>query len=211
MIFLNELKKHGDVNITEFFLPKALPEFCLGCQRCLGGPNENCPHFEYVEPILTAILQSDALIFTTPHFSCNMSGAMKNLLDHLDFLTMNVAPRKAIFHKRAFIITTGSGSKAAIKPIKSFLKNWGINRVGSYGIRMFTNKWDAMPAAMQKKHERKLCKAADRFYNAKTKRSNISTVFMFYMFKFVLKRYVGEGTYPFEYWKEQGFFSKRPF
>jgi NAD(P)H-dependent FMN reductase len=177
----------------------------------MGNPNENCPHAKYTEPILTAILISDALIFTTPHFACSMSGVMKNLLDHLDFLTMNVAPRKEIFYKRAFIITTSTGSAAAIKPIKNFLLNWGINRVYSLSIRMFIDKWDKMPNKKQAKHERRLRDAAIRFYRTKTKRPRLSSVFMYYVFRFILRKYIGEGNYPFEYWKEQGFFTKRPF
>ncbi|MDR1703905.1 MAG: NAD(P)H-dependent oxidoreductase [Clostridiales bacterium] len=162
--------------------------------------------------MLDAILAADALIFTTPHYgACDMSGAMKNLLDHLDFLTMSVAPREAIFRKKAFIITTGSGSAAAIKPIRSFIKNWGINRVYSYGIRMFTDKWDKMPEAKRSKHEKALRRAARAFYAAPVKRPYIPTVFMYHMFKFVIKRYIGEGNYPYEYWKDRGYFTKRPF
>ena len=79
-IFTDELQKLGNVNITEFYLPKAMPEFCTGCQKCLGNPNNSCPHTEYVMPVLTSILKSEAVIFATPHFACNMSGAMKNLI-----------------------------------------------------------------------------------------------------------------------------------
>jgi len=210
-IFTEGLKKLGDVNITEFYLPKAMPEFCTGCQKCLGNPNSSCPHAEYVEPVLMSILKSEALIFATPHFACNMSGAMKNLLDHLDFLTMNVAPRKEVFQKRAFIITTGSGSAAAIKLIRRFLMNWGVNRVYSIGIRMFTDKWNKMPKKKQKRIDHKLRKAANHFYRVKVKRPRISSVFMYHVFKFIIRRYIGEGSYPFEYWKEQGYFAKRPF
>ena len=210
-IFTEELKKLGRVNITEFYLPKALPEFCTGCQKCLGNPNDSCPHAEYAEPVLASILKSDALIFATPHFACNMSGAMKNLLDHLDFLTMNVAPRKEVFQKRAFIITTGSGSAAAIKLIRKFLLNWGVNRVYSICIRMFTDKWDKMPMKKQKRIDRRLRKAANSFFNTKVKRPRISSVIMYHVFKFIIRRYIGEGNYPFEYWKEQGYFTKRPF
>ena len=210
-IFMEEMKKHDDVNITEFFLPRALPEFCTGCQTCLSSPSENCPHAVYVGPILAAILKSEALIFTSPHFSRNMSGAMKNLLDHLDFLTMNIAPQESIFRKRAFIITTGTGSKAAIRPIKGFIRNWGINRVYSYGIRMYTNKWDMMPTPKQAKHEHKLRRAAGRFYNTGIKRPYISSIFMYHVFRSILRKYVGEGAYPFEYWKQHGFFKRRPF
>ena len=211
-IFTDEMKKHGDVNITEFFLPKAMPEFCMGCQICLSSPNENCPHAGYVKPVLAAIMESEALVFSTPHYgACSMSGAMKNLLDHLDFLTMNVAPRKEVFRKKAFIITTGSGSAAASKPIKKYLVNWGVNRVNTLGIRMFTNKWDSMAGKKQVRQERRLRKAANRFYSAKKKAPYLSAVFMYHMSKLIIKKYYGEGSYPSEYWKEQGFFKKRPF
>ncbi|ACL74579.1 flavodoxin family protein [Ruminiclostridium cellulolyticum] len=211
-LFLDELRKCGGVDVVEFFLQRAMPEFCTGCQLCLGNPNEKCPHARYVTPILDAILKADALIFTTPHFgACSMSGIMKNLLDHLDFLTMNVSPRKEIFRKKAFVISTGAGSTAAIKPIKSYLKNWGINRVYTCGIRMFTNKWSAMPVAKQRKFERMLCKAAQHFYAVPKRHPYLSTVFMYYMSKFILKKFVGVGNYPYEYWNKNGYFTKCPF
>jgi len=209
-IFMNEMKQQGEVEFTEFFLPEALPKFCLGCQLCLSG--QKCPHSEYVSPILSAILESNALIFTTPHHGASlMSAAMKNLLDHLDFLIMLVAPRKEIFSKKAFIITTGTGSTAAIKPITKFLKNWGINRVNSFGIKMFIDKWDKMPNAKREKLDKILRKKARKFYKLKKKRPYISTIFMYNIFKFIMKKYIGEGAYPYEYWKENGYLKKRPF
>ena len=211
-IFMDELSKYGDVRYSEFFLPNAMPEFCVGCQLCLGNPNDKCPHAQYVTPILSEIIAADALIITTPHYgACSMSGCLKNLLDHLDFLTMNVAPRKEMFSKKAFIISTGAGSAAAIKPIEKYLKSWGINRVCSLGVRLFTNQWDKMPVKKQKKYEHKLCKSAQRFYNLQIKRPYLSTVLMYYMSKFILKKFVGDGNYPYEYWNERGYFKKRPF
>lgn len=211
-IFLDELLKYDDVQYTEFFLPESLPKFCTGCQLCLGNPHEKCPHSQYVTPILDAIISSDALVFTTPHHgACSMSSCMKNLLDHLDFLTLNVSPKAEIFKKKAFIITTGAGSTAAAKPIKKYLKNWGINRVYSVGFRMLTNKWENMPKSKRTKFEKRLRQAALRFYKAPPKRPYGSTIFMYHMSKFILKIYVGEGAYPYEYWKENGYFSKRPF
>ena len=211
-IFMAELSKLGEVQYTEFFMPEAIPEFCTGCQICLGHPPEKCPHTQYVSPILTAVLEADALIFTTPHHgACTMSSGMKNLLDHLDFLTMTVAPRAEIFRKKAFIITTATGSKAAIKHIGKYLKNWGINRVSSFGVRMFTDKWDKMPGTKQIKLDKALRKKARRFYKLKKKRPYISSVFMYYVFKFVIKKYIGEGAYPYEYWKEHNYLKKRPF
>ena len=211
-IFMEELSEFGDVHFTEFFLPQAIPEFCIGCQRCLESPPEKCPHTEYVSPILSAIVEADALIFTTPHYgACTMSAGMKNLLDHLDFLTMTVAPRAEIFSKKAFIITTATGSTAAIKPIAKYLKNWGINRVSSLGIRMYIDKWDLMSPKKQAKFNKKLRKHARKFYYLKKKRPYLSTALMYHIFKFVVKKYIGEGNYPYEYWKEHGYFKKSPF
>ena len=211
-IFMEELSKQRGVQFTEFFFPKSLPEFCTGCQLCLGNPHEACPHSMYVTPILDAIIKSDALIFATPHYGASsMSAGMKNLLDHLDFLTLNVFPQSELFEKKAFIITTAAGSTAAIKPIKKYLINWGINRVYSYGIRMFVNKWDKMPEAKQARCEKKLKSAANHFYKAKKKSPYISAILMYHMSKFILKRYAGPDTNPYKYWQEKGYFKKRPF
>ena len=209
-IFTEQLQKQDNVHFTEFYLPKDLPVFCTGCTLCMSG--KRCPNAEYVTPILDAIINADALIFATPHYgACSMTSGMKTLLDHLDFLVLNVTPRAEIFSKKAFIITTAAGTTAAIKPIKSFLKHWGINRVYSLGFRLLTDKWDKMPVAKQTKYENKLRKPADKFYRVKIKRPYFSTVFFYHMSKFILKRYVGEGNYPYEYWKEKGYFKKRPF
>ena len=210
--FTDELSKYSDVKFAEFFFPKDLPVFCTGCQLCIEESNELCPHSKYITPVLNEILDADALIFATPHYgACSMSSSMKSLLDHLDFLTLNVYPRAELFEKKAFIITTGAGSTAAIKPIRMFLINWGINRVNSLGIRLFTGKWDAMSDSKQARFEKKIRNAANRFYKAKKKRPYIKAIFMYYMSKFILKNYAGEDANPYKYWQEKGYFEKRPF
>ena len=211
-LFMSELASLGEVNFQEFLLPRSLPVFCTGCQLCLGNPFEKCPHSEYVKPIYDGIMSADALIFATPHFgACDMSGGMKNLLDHLDFLTLTVSPRKAIFRKKAFIITTATGSTAAIKPIKKYLKNWGVNRVESYGIRMFTDKWEKMPSWQQTYFNFRLKIKAKRFFRLGIMPPYLSTIFMYHMSRFILKLFVGKDEYPYRYWEKQGYFSKRPF
>jgi len=211
-VFMDELQKCGDVEYTEFFMPSDLPGFCIGCQQCFNGLFEKCHDAQYVAPILDAIIEADALVFATPHCggSC-MPGSMKNLIDHLDFLALLVSPRAEVFDKKAFIITTGTGSTSAIKPIKKALKHWGINRVYSLGLRMFTNKWDKMPEAKQARFENRLHRSARKFYKTPKKRPYLSSVLFFYMSRFILRRYAGEGTYPYMLWKERGYFDKRPF
>ena len=76
---------------------------------------------------------------------------------------------------------------------------------------MFTNKWDKMPIKKQKSLEKRLVKAARNFYSMKKKTPYASSVFMYYINKFVIRKYMGVGSYPFEYWKENGYFDKCPF
>ena len=211
-IFMDELSQRQDVQVTEFFLPAALPVFCTGCQLCMSAHQARCPHAFYVSPIYDAVMTADALVFATPHHGgSSMSAGMKSLLDHLDFLTLTVTPRQALFTKKAFIITTAAGATAAVGQIARFLKNWGMNRVYFVGIRMFTSKWQAMPLKKQARLEKKLRKKANRFYDATVGAPYITTIFMYYMSKWILKKMMGKEAYPYQYWEEQGYFKKRPF
>ena len=211
-IFLDELRKSGDVSLTEFFLPKDLPVFCTGCTICFGGSHEKCPNAKYTTPIIESIIDANALLFATPHYgACSMPGPMKSLFDHIDFLVLTVAPRPEMFDKKAFILTTGAGSAAAIKPIANYLKNCGVNRVYSKGFRLFIDKWDKMPESKQTRNEKALRRAARRFYSSRKGRPYLSTVAFFYVIKHIIMKFVGEGNYPYDNWKEKGYFKKRPF
>ncbi len=76
---------------------------------------------------------------------------------------------------------------------------------------MFIDRWDKMPIKKQQKLKTKLRKASQSFYSMKKKRPYVSSVFMYYMNRFIIKKFIGDGNYPFEYWKENGYFDKCPF
>jgi len=211
-IFLDGLKTCGGVSLTEFSFPEDLPVFCTGCKLCFVGRREDCPNAKYSAPIIDAILKSDALVFATPHYgACGMPASMKTLFDHIDSLVLNVSPREEMFAKKAFVITTGAGSAAAAKPIEKFLRHCGVNRVYSLGIRMFADEWDKMKEAKRERFEKTLRRLAKKFYGAKRKRPYLSSLIYFYAVSFIMKRYVGEGNYPYDNWKAKGYFDKRPF
>jgi len=212
-IFLDELSACGEMHVTEFFMPNDLPAFCIGCTLCFEGTHEKCPNAQYVTPIFDAIIAADALVFSTPHYgACSMPASMKTLFDHIDFLVLNVSPREEMFEKKAFLITTGAGSTAAIKPMKNFLKHCGVNRVYSLGFRLLIDKWANMPEARRERYENSLRRGAQRFYKAKKGRPYLSTIVFYHIVKsIVMKKYIGAGHYPYENWKEKGYFDKRPF
>lgn len=211
-LFLDELAKAGELEIREFYFPKDMPEFCVGCQMCLREPREKCPHADFVNPIYEAIMEADALVFAAPHFGAScMPGSMKTLFDHLAYMEMTVAPRKESFQKKAFILTTASGSTQNIRIIKSCLMNWGINRVESFGIRMLTDKWENIPQKRRMRLEKSIRKEARKFYYLKKKIPYPKTVIMYYINKFIIKKFMGEESYPYGYWKENGYFKNAPF
>jgi hypothetical protein len=47
--FIDQLNDVEDIH--EFFLPKDLPVFCMGCYRCMHEGEDNCPHYQYLKPI----------------------------------------------------------------------------------------------------------------------------------------------------------------
>ena len=211
-IFMDELLKQGEVSFAEFHLPEALPAFCTGCTLCFRGLEEKCPNAQYATPILEAIRKADALVFATPHYgACSMPASMKNLFDHIDFMVLHVSPREEMFEKKAFILTTGAGSAAAIKPISSFLKHCGVNLVSSLGFRLLTDKWGNIPEARRARYEHSLRKAAQKFYAAKKGRPYLLTILFYHIVKSIIMKRIGEGNYPYDNWKAKGYFKKRPF
>ena len=62
-LFLEHIRSENEV--IEFF-PKDMPQFCIGCKNCFINGEEKCPHYENVNTIWTAILDSDLLVFAYP-------------------------------------------------------------------------------------------------------------------------------------------------
>lgn len=97
-------------DIREFFLPKDLEHFCLGCYKCLED-DEKCPFYDEKNRIMQAVESADLLIFTTPTYCMRASASMK-----------------------AFTTAAGTGTKSAIKDITNTLFYWGVPYIREYGI-----------------------------------------------------------------------------
>ncbi len=91
-------------------MPKALPAFCTGCQRCFAEGEDKCPHSAFTLPLLRAMLEADLLVFTSPVYAFHLSGAMKSFLDHWSFMFMVHRPQREMFTKQAILIAASAGS-----------------------------------------------------------------------------------------------------
>lgn len=160
------LEKLGNVEFKEYFLPKDMPEFCIGCYSCFSKGEENCPHAKYAQPIVKDMLESDGLIFSSPVYVLAESGGMKVFLDHMGYMFIPHRPQKEMFTKKALIISTtaGAGTGKCIKTISESLKYWGINKIYKCGITMYSLTWDEMSNKKKVKYENKLSNAAKHFY-----------------------------------------------
>lgn len=55
-IFLDELRDQAE--ITEFYLPKDCPNFCIGCITCFHGDERGCKDAKYTQKIEKALLDA---------------------------------------------------------------------------------------------------------------------------------------------------------
>ena len=144
--FLEEFKDKAE--ITEFYLPKDCPNFCMGCIRCFGDGEDKCKDREYIAPIEKALLEAVLLVFTSPVYVYHVTGAMKNLLDHFGYRWMPHRPAKEMFGKRAVIITQclGGGESSTAKDIKDSLSWWGVSWIKVAKFKLMSEiRWDKIP------------------------------------------------------------------
>lgn len=131
------LEKFRDSNeITEFVLPKDMPEFCVGCKNCFFKGETLCPHEKYITPIWTSLLAADLIIFAYPVYALRAPGSIKALLDHLCVHWMVHRPERDMFSKQAVIITNsvGAPNTAAQKDVSTSLNWLGVSDVKCLGI-----------------------------------------------------------------------------
>lgn len=63
-MFLAEFKNKA--NITEYYLPKDCPNFCVGCTNCILKGEKACKDAEYIERIDRSLLEADLIVMTSP-------------------------------------------------------------------------------------------------------------------------------------------------
>lgn len=196
--------------ITEFFLPKDLNHFCLGCYKCIEG-DHNCPFFAEKKHIMDAVETADLLIFTTPTYCLRASAPMKSFLDLTFTYWMSHRPRACMFSKKAVVISTaaGSGAKSATKDISTALFYWGIPCIKRYGVSLQAMNWGMVSEKKKAKLEKDTTKFTKKLSNTKKPFVGLPTrIIFFFMGKM---QSVGFGSSPMEkaYWEENGWLHKK--
>jgi multimeric flavodoxin WrbA len=155
------------------------------------------------------MLESDALVLTTPVYALRESGGVKAFLDHFSYLFFVHRARPEMFHKKAFVLSTtgGAGAKSAIKAISISLKYWGINRVYSKGFVMISADWKNLKTKKKTKYERVIQRRARKFWKDVSSKKDhlpyLKTRVMFFIRKQSHKT-LKDDTIDYQYWKAQG-------
>ncbi len=163
-IFLSGFRQSAD--ITEYYLPKDCPEFCIGCTGCILKGEDTCKDADKISVIAKALLEADLIVMTSPAYVMHTTGAMKAFLDHFAYRWMPHRPAPEMFTKRAVILTQclGSGAKSAAKDIRHSLSWWGISKIGVFtGALMGDVVWDKLSEKKRAGLTKKVQKLSRKF------------------------------------------------
>ncbi|MBR5916444.1 MAG: NAD(P)H-dependent oxidoreductase [Lachnospiraceae bacterium] len=199
----------SDKDIVEFFLPKDLNHFCLGCYTCIEDDTK-CPFYEEKNRIMKEVEEADILIFTTPTYCLRASAPMKNFIDQTFNYWMSHRPRKCMFNKKAVVISTaaGSGAKKAVKDVSDALFYWGIPRIVEYGICIQAMNWDGVSEKKKQKIEKDTIRIAQRLSRKKSVKAGIKTKAMFSLMRMMQKADFGSDEADKSYWEKSGWLGK---
>lgn len=211
------LARYKDIaEITEYYLPKDCPSFCLGCTSCFSKGESTCKDYSYISAIDASLLSADLIVMTSPAYVMHATGGMKAMLDHFGYRWMPHRPAAEMFGKRAVIITQclGAGAKSTAKDIKHSLSWWGISKIGRFsGALMGDIEWDNLTEKKRKKLFRGVDKLARKF--AKTNYGKPAHTKLVTKIKFALCRMIQKGirkrgvdSLDVKYWQERGWLDK---
>lgn len=201
-------EQFGNSDIQEFFLPKDLEHFCMGCYQCIEN-EEKCPFYNEKNRIMQAIEAADLLIFTTPTYCMRASASMKAFMDLTFTYWMSHKPRKCMFSKKAVVISTaaGTGTKSAIKDITNTLFYWGVPYIKEYGIAVQAMGWEQISDKKKKKIKEDITKLARKLQKEKV-HVGTKTRFMFHMMRMMQLNNWGASKMEKDYWKQNGWLDK---
>ena len=213
-MFLEEFR--DDAQITEYYLPRDCPGFCIGCTQCFLTKQHLCKDAEYVQRIEKSLHEADLLVFTSPAYVFRTTGAMKAMLDHFGYRWMPHRPAKEMFGKRAVIITQclGAGGKSTAKDIKDSLSWWGVSTIKTVTFKLMSEiNWDKIPEKKRESIRKKLTSVARKMHAinySKPGHTNLIVKAKFYAVR-MLQTSLGKENpeyTDFKYWNEMGWIGK---
>lgn len=199
----------GEKEVTEFFLPRDLNHFCIGCFKCVEDETK-CLYYKEKNIIMSEVEESDLIIITTPTYCLAPSAALKSFLDLTFTYWMPHKPRACMFRKKAVVISTaaGTGTSKAIEPVARTLFYWGIPWIKKYGVNVQASKWSDVSEKNKTKIKRDMARIAKKISKNKKPHISIKIKVLFNLMASMQKADKGSGHAEREYWKKNGWLEK---
>ena len=198
-----------EADIQEFFLPRDLNHFCLGCFGCIEEETR-CPYWNEKKKILDSMEKADVFIFTTPNYCLAPSGAMKSFLDLFFDLWMVHRPKEWMFQKRAIVLSASAGAscKKVMGTVKDSLLYWGVPSIQAYGLPVQATSWDTIKPEKKAKIESVLTKLASKISVDTPPRVGFKTKFLFNMMRMMHVKGWDSSPVEKQYWEAHGWLGK---
>ncbi len=131
-IMLNELKDIPNIEFDVIELKKVKLDTCIGCFNCILKGEDKCPHSNTMKNLIDRIENAEVIIMTSAVYSMQITGLLKNFIDHMSFNFH----RAKFYKKKGLVIATtaGAGHKQATKYMKEVLEFWGLNKVNKIAV-----------------------------------------------------------------------------
>lgn len=190
---LNESVIFDEVDLIDENIPS-----CVGCYNCFMNGEDTCPHANVIQPIVNKMKECDGLIITSPVYALNVSGLMKNLIDHLAYFYH----RPYFFEDKSMVVVTTAGAahKKVGKYLDETLRNWGYNQ----RFRLcFVHSHDShgyLPLDTKQKIDKESVKFYSSINEKKLKSPSMKALFMYNVWRAM----ASNGHIPFDrdYWVE---------
>ncbi|AFA47357.1 flavodoxin family protein [Acetobacterium woodii] len=163
-LLVQKISELAETQVTEFYLPKDMSDFCSGCFSCFLKGEETCPHADQIRPIVAALAAADLVILTSPVYGLDVSGQLKALLDHLCFMWISHRPNPKMFNTVGISLTTtaGAGLSHTTKTMQNSLKYWGIKKCFASKQRVAAMTWSEIPAKKRGQIEKEMQRLAQK-------------------------------------------------
>lgn len=198
--------------LTEFFLPRDLNHFCLGCYRCLDDENA-CPFYEEKSRIMQAIEEAEVLIFATPTYCMRASAPMKSFMDLTFINWLPHRPKKSMFSKKAVVVSSaaGAGTHSAMGDITTCLRYWGVPYIKTLGASVAAISWAEVSEKKKKAIAHKADKIARSIQRTGKVRTGLKTKLLFHLMRAGMKKQEKSDnvlSVDCRYWQKNGWLDK---
>ncbi len=143
-------------NINEFYLPRDMSKFCVGCYQCFYKGEYKCIASDEIQKIVEAMEKSQVIIIDSPTYCYTMTGQLKTFFDHLGYMWLPHRPNPYMFNKIGVVVSTtaGAGAKKTTKDIKQQMNWWGISKVFKYSKIVSVNNYNDISEKIKQDIER---------------------------------------------------------